>query len=262
MRPVRPKLLWNAFACSIEFAPSEPSTTSQEWCGARRVDLGDHPPDLRELHHQVALGVEAAGRVDDDPVPLPAPGRLHGVERDRGRVRARLVGHELQVEPRGPRPELVDRRRAEGVARGQEDGPALLLEPPGELRRRGRLARPVDADEDDHGRRRGGPREPRPRIPRGRACRTSAPIAAACRPSRPLSLRAASLISPRISRRGLDAKIRGEERLLKGLQRGGVDPAPPEEPVRLRRDRRHGLGEALPELLEERKHVAPGPPPP
>ena len=34
MSPVRPKLLWKALACSIELAPSEPSTTSQEWWGA------------------------------------------------------------------------------------------------------------------------------------------------------------------------------------------------------------------------------------
>ena len=61
--------------------------------------------------------------------------------------------------PAGPDGELVGGRGAEGVAGGQEDRLALVLEPLGELGDRGRLARAVDPRDQVDRRLLGGDRQ-------------------------------------------------------------------------------------------------------
>ena len=104
-----------------------------------RVDVGagqalvDDAAHLRELLHQVRLGVEAAGGVGDDDVRVAGDRGVERVEHDGGRVGVRGVGHDLAVRALGPDPELVDRRGAERVGGGEDDPPALRPLPGGEL---------------------------------------------------------------------------------------------------------------------------------
>jgi hypothetical protein len=75
--------------------------------------------------------------------------RLHRVEDHRGRIPLLLRHHDHAVAP-APLGELLARRGAEGVARGEEHRALLGLEAARELADRGRLARAVHAGEEDH----------------------------------------------------------------------------------------------------------------
>jgi hypothetical protein len=86
------------------------------------VVLLQHAADLRQLLHEVALGVQPAGRVHDQKVAAARLGGLPGIESHRRRIGAGVAGHELDLEPRGPRLQLLDRGRAEGVAGRDGDG--------------------------------------------------------------------------------------------------------------------------------------------
>ena len=112
--------------------------------------LGDHPVDLGELVHQIRAGVEATGGVGEDHVdPARLPG-LDRVEEDGARVLAGLRLDDLAARALGPGRELLDRGGAVGVAGGEQHRQAgLLLQVPGELADRRRLAGAVDADDQD-----------------------------------------------------------------------------------------------------------------
>ena len=72
---------------------------------------------------------------------------------DRAGVRARLAADDLAAGALGPQLELLGGRGAEGVAGGEQHRAAqLLLEVPGHLPDRGRLAAAVHARHEDHGR--------------------------------------------------------------------------------------------------------------
>src|ERR1700730_10356080 len=101
--------------------------------------------DLLQLVHQRRLGVQTAGGVDDHHVDGPGNRVLDGVEDDGAGGGARNVADHVDVEAFRPGPELVDRRGSERVGRGEDDGPALLLQHPGELGDGGRLAGAFDA---------------------------------------------------------------------------------------------------------------------
>ena len=58
---------------------------------------------LRQLLHQVVLGVEPAGGVDDQDVDVAGVGGLHGVEDDGAGVGALLVGDDRDVRAARPR---------------------------------------------------------------------------------------------------------------------------------------------------------------
>ncbi len=82
------------------------------------------------------------------PRAVAASSRVVG---DGRRVAAALRADEVRARPLGPDLELLLRRRAVRVRRGDEDGAAVLRELRGELADRRRLARAVDADDEDHG---------------------------------------------------------------------------------------------------------------
>ena len=74
------------FAWRSPFWPVVASIEISVSCGALGDLLGDHPPHLGQLVHQVALGVEAAGGVDDDDVGAAGAGGGDRVEGDRAGV--------------------------------------------------------------------------------------------------------------------------------------------------------------------------------
>ena len=82
---------------------------------------------------------------------------LHAVEHDSGCVAAFLAGDDGRADAIAPDLKLLDRRRAERVAGGEQDAIVLLLEPMAELADRRRLARAVDADHQDDVRARKAP---------------------------------------------------------------------------------------------------------
>jgi hypothetical protein len=118
----------------------------------RAVDaLGDHIPDLRQLAHQVLLRVQSSGRIDDQHIDAARLGRFARVIRDRRRVGAGLVLHDLDAIALGPDRKLLHRRGAEGVAGAQHDLLVhLVLQQPRELCNGRGLARAVDSGDEDY----------------------------------------------------------------------------------------------------------------
>ncbi len=116
-----------------------------------RQALVDRAADLGQLVHQVVLRVQAPGGVDDDHVRVTREAGVERIEDDRRWIGTRRVGHDRQLEPRSPGLELFDGRRPERVRRGQQDALTAGLVARRELGDARRLARPVDADDEDHG---------------------------------------------------------------------------------------------------------------
>ena len=112
----------------------------------------DDPADLAELGHEVDLGVQAPGGVDEHDVDAPRLGCLDRVEHHGAGIGSGLVRH--HVGPGAVRPDahLVDRRRPVGVGGGDQRGAALLAEAVRELAEGGRLAAAVDPDHEDDAR--------------------------------------------------------------------------------------------------------------
>jgi hypothetical protein len=103
--------------------------------------------------HQRVVHVEAPRRVDDGDVPPEElrflDGRLHA--RDGIRIPLRVEARKAVLLREGP--ELLGRRRPVDVGRDEKDLlTQLLLQVERELRRRGRLPRALEADEEDDGR--------------------------------------------------------------------------------------------------------------
>src|SRR3989454_3931969 len=105
--------------------------------------------DLFHLVHQVLVRLHPARGVDQDDVPSPRAGVLDRVERDGGRIRARLVLDQLEADRLRVFLELLDGPRPEGVRGGDDARVALLLDVVGQFRDRRRLARAVHPDEHD-----------------------------------------------------------------------------------------------------------------
>src|SRR6266542_4483413 len=111
-----------------------------------------HAAHLLELLHEVGLGVEPAGGVDQEDVGALGTGGGEGVEGDRRRVGALLVADDLGADALAPEGELLGGCRTEGVGRRQDGALALLREGEGELAAGGGLAGAVDADDQDDAR--------------------------------------------------------------------------------------------------------------
>ncbi len=93
--------------------------------------------------------MEPAGRIGEDDVDLVRLCVLDRIKEDGGRVGARLVLDHLDVQAVGMGPDLLDRARAEGVARADHDRKPVLLEVMADLCDRRRLSGPVHAGEED-----------------------------------------------------------------------------------------------------------------
>ncbi len=131
------------------------STTSSVSCGAPSSRALDHAANLGELLHQVRLGVEPAGGVDDRDVVAARPGRLDGVVGDGGGIGAVRGADEVGLRPLRPDLELLLGGSTERVGGPEEDTAVVLAELLGELADRRRLAGAVDPDDEDHARLRG-----------------------------------------------------------------------------------------------------------
>src|SRR4051794_1801341 len=122
----------------------------------------DSAADVLELLHQALVDVEAAGRVHDQDVLALLLGAVQRPPRDVHRVAVGPLLVDVGAGLAADLDELVHGRRAVDVARRDGDrGPVLLLEMPGQLGRRGRLARALEAGHEDDRRRPRRERDPR-----------------------------------------------------------------------------------------------------
>ena len=116
-----------------------------------RLERLAHAP---QLVHQRLIDVQAPARIDDQHVAALA---ARARERPLGDLHRVVVGAplvRLRARALAEDHELLDRRRALGVARRERDRRgALLAQEPRELRARGRLARALQARHQDHRRR-------------------------------------------------------------------------------------------------------------
>ena len=111
---------------------------------------------LVELFHEVGLGVETAGGIDDQNFGAAGFGGGTGVI-ECGRGIAALLGFDDgHAGAGGPHFELLDGCRAKGIRRAKQGGAALAGDEGGELAGGGRLAGAIHADHQDDLRRAGG----------------------------------------------------------------------------------------------------------
>ena len=162
-------------------------------------------------------------------------GSLHGVVRDRSGIGAALGADEVRPRPLCPDLELLLRRRAVRVRGGDDDRAAVLGEPRRELADRRRLARPVDADHEDHGRLVG-------HVENRRLAEELGHLLG----ERRVQIRelAARLEAPHELGSGADADVAGDERLL--------EPLPVRVVAGIERGRRHELAGERAARLRER----------
>ena len=123
-----------------------------DFVGGAGIQLGDDALHFGQFVHEVALGVQAAGGVDDEHIHMAGAGGFQSVVGDGGRVGAVGLGDDGDGVAFAPDLELLDGGGAEGVARGQQDAVAVALKSMGELADGGGLADAVDADhQNDEG---------------------------------------------------------------------------------------------------------------
>ena len=94
--------------------------------------------------------MKAAGSIHDDDILAAIDSRVDGVERNRGRIRARFAADEIGTCARGPFPQLVYRPSTKGVGRADEDRHLIRLQKVRELPDEGRLAGAVHPDHEHH----------------------------------------------------------------------------------------------------------------
>ncbi len=112
----------------------------------------DDAPHLRQLLHQVRLGVQTPRGVDDDDVAPVACRPLDRLVGDRCGVRPALGADERRVGALRPDLQLLFGGRAKRVCSAQDDRMAVLAQPLGQLADRRRLAGAVDADDEQDAR--------------------------------------------------------------------------------------------------------------
>ena len=80
------------------------------------LDLAaDDPIDRPELRHEIRLGVQSAGRIDDQDIRPASIRGLGGVERHGCRIAALLSTEKVRTDARRPDLQLLDRCCAERV---------------------------------------------------------------------------------------------------------------------------------------------------
>jgi len=98
--------------------------------------------------------VQAPRSVDDDNVLVAIDARIDGVERHGSRVRSGVAADEVRSRPLGPGAKLVDSACAKSVRRPDKGRHLIALEQVREFPYERSLAGAVDADDQDHRRRR------------------------------------------------------------------------------------------------------------
>ena len=112
--------------------------------------LSGHACHLGQLAHQVSLGVEAAGGVDEHRVVTAAARGAQAVGEHRGGIGALRPAMKRGAHAAGPDLELLGGGGAERVGRTQQRRAAFGLPRLRELRDGRRLADAVDADHEHH----------------------------------------------------------------------------------------------------------------
>ncbi len=118
--------------------------------GRRGDHLLETAVDLVQLLHEVVLGVEPPGRVDEHPGRALGQGAGGPVEGDGCRIAPHLVADDRHPGPLAPALQLVDGRGPEGVPGHHEHSFAPGLEVGGQLAQGRGLAHAVDAHQQDH----------------------------------------------------------------------------------------------------------------
>jgi len=111
----------------------------------------DDVSDFGEFAHEVVLGVESSGGVDEEDVGGAGDSGVAGVEGDGGGIAALLVFDDLDAGSFGPDGELFDGGGAEGIAGGEDYFFILLAEPGGEFGDAGGFSGAIDAGDHDDG---------------------------------------------------------------------------------------------------------------
>lgn len=96
---------------------------------------GDDFPDLVELIHQVALGVQTSGGIDKQNIVLIPDGDIHRLPRHGGGIGVLPLGVETGTRAFRPNAELFHGGGPEGVGGGKEDFFALHTGAVGQLGR-------------------------------------------------------------------------------------------------------------------------------
>src|SRR6478609_3742823 len=141
--PVTPTAAENCCACASAFWPWLASSTSSTSCGA----LGSTRWMTRRTFFSSSIRCAWLCR---RPAVSAMTTSLPRIEHHRTRIRPGHLRDEAGGGALGPHLQLLDSRGAEGVPRGQQHAPALLLAAPRQLADGGGLARTVDPDHQDH----------------------------------------------------------------------------------------------------------------
>ena len=110
---------------------------------------GDDFPDLVELIHQVALGVQTSGGIDKQNIVLIPDGDIHRLPRHGGGIGVLPLGVETGTRAFRPNAELFHGGSPEGVGGGKEDFFALHTGAVGQFGDGRGLAYAVDADDQN-----------------------------------------------------------------------------------------------------------------
>ncbi len=125
----------------------------QDFMGRAGDDAGGRAAHLFKLRHQVDLGLQAAGGVDDDVVDFARFGGLEGVEDDGAGIGSGLLANDIGAGAFAPDFKLFYCRGAECIGGGQDHGAAFALITLREFADGGGLPCPVHThDHDDSGR--------------------------------------------------------------------------------------------------------------
>ena len=116
----------------------------------RVVELADHSANLFQLFHQIVFGVQTPSSVGNQHIHAARGSGLHRIEDHRGRVGTGVLSDHRNLVALAPHLQLLNRRRAKGVAGGEHDFLAFQLQLLGQLADGRGLAGAVDADHQNH----------------------------------------------------------------------------------------------------------------
>ena len=95
------------------------------WRGS--INLGGHSFNLLKLLHQVKLGMQSAGGINNYLLNLAVAGCLQSIKDHCPRVGTRLMSHHLHPGRFSQALELVNRRCSKGISRRQYNPPPRLF---------------------------------------------------------------------------------------------------------------------------------------